>query len=400
MCLLLMVLNIIEPNHSKTLELETRMYIMSKTYNAIRQYFAHMPIGQEIDIDSLYRKYLKKAIKTENRYEFFLLMNEFLAHLKNGHTGYSDRWVLEKYGGSLGFVLIYIDGKWVVFKSDIKNLSPGDVVIKINEKDFEEYFQEKKKYICASSERAARTYFTTKSFLFPQKFTIETEDGKIIKVKKRKKEKNHKVEGKWLFKNKIAYIKIHLFSGNFEKQAIEFVNKFKDAEAIIIDVRGNGGGSTPSQLVSILQTKPYKFWVESTPLHLASFESRKWLSKSYIVYEFSEKKSSDSAYRGKLVILTDRFCFSACEDFLMLMKQNGRAIIVGERTGGSTGQPYMCSFEDGIGIGIGSVRAHFLDGTLFEGVGIKPDYEVSYSIEDLRSGRDAFLEKALELVGH
>jgi carboxyl-terminal processing protease len=43
-------------------------------------------------------------------------------------------------------------------------------------------------------------------------------------------------------------------------------------------------------------------------------------------------------------------------------------------------------------------REYFPDGSEFEGVGIKPDIEVRPSIQDLKTGRDAVLDKALELA--
>jgi carboxyl-terminal processing protease len=43
---------------------------------------------------------------------------------------------------------------------------------------------------------------------------------------------------------------------------------------------------------------------------------------------------------------------------------------------------------------IGTKRAIFPDGSLFEGVGIKPDVESQPTIEDITRGRDPVLETA------
>ena len=71
---------------------------------------------------------------------------------------------------------------------------------------------------------------------------------------------------------------------------------------------------------------------------------------------------------------------------------------IGEHTVGSTGQPYITQFDDGITVAIGAKRAYFPDGSQFEGIGIMPDIEIVPSTADLGAGRDPVLEKALEIA--
>jgi carboxyl-terminal processing protease len=108
----------------------------------------------------------------------------------------------------------------------------------------------------------------------------------------------------------------------------------------------------------------------------------------------STSEPAADAYQGRLAILADGGCFSACEDFVMPFKDNGRAIVVGETTGGSTGQPYVVELGDGMQAIVGSKREMLPDGSRFEGVGIRPDVEISPTVEDLRAGRDVELEAA------
>jgi len=78
-----------------------------------------------------------------------------------------------------------------------------------------------------------------------------------------------------------------------------------------------------------------------------------------------------------LPFLIDGGCYSSCEDFSMPFKDNHRALLIGQATSGSTGQPYVTDLGNGMLLLVGAKRAIFPDGTPFEGVGIKPD--VSYS---------------------
>ena len=105
-----------------------------------------------------------------------------------------------------------------------------------------------------------------------------------------------------------------------------------------------------------------------------------------------------SPYDGPLYLLVDGGCFSACEDLLIVFKDNHRAVLVGERTAGSSGQPYGRDLGDGMGLGLSTKRMYAPDGGAFEGVGIAPDVEVHATVEDLRSGRDPVLARVRALI--
>ena len=50
-------------------------------------------------------------------------------------------------------------------------------------------------------------------------------------------------EGIWIKEGEVAYIRIPSFENNeYEDKAIEFINLFKEAKSIIIDLRDNEGG--------------------------------------------------------------------------------------------------------------------------------------------------------------
>lgn len=77
---------------------------------------------------------------------------------------------------------------------------------------------------------------------------------------------------------------------------------------------------------------------------------------------------------------------------MMPFKDSGRALLVGERTAGSTGQPYMVQLRPDLLVLVGAKREMFPDGSRFEGIGIKPDVEALPSVDDIRRGNDSVLE--------
>lgn len=382
------------------IDLKDRIYILSTTYSNIKLFFGHWEAVPNLNIDKLYEQYLHKAISIEDRFQFYLLMNEFLTEFKNTHCFYNDMWVKQNYKSSIGLKLIY-NNEWIIKESKIAGINPGDSIDKINNMDFENFYLQNKKYIPASSEKSSRHSLIYYSHLFPWKFNLQLKNNKEIEIDRKTVKINNtkKVECKLFHNKKICYISIPSFNEKeFEQNAVGYIKNYSSSKAIIIDVRGNEGGSTPSNLSNILHKKPRKWWIESTSTYIGSHHSRDYVQRSKYITEYKIENPSDNHYKGEVIILTDRFSCSACEDFVMQFKDNQGATIIGEITAGSTGQPYIFYPLEDICIGIGSISAIFPDGRNFEGVGILPDIEINYQKEDLVAGKDRILEKAVEIA--
>ena len=79
---------------------------------------------------------------------------------------------------------------------------------------------------------------------------------------------------------------------------------------------------------------------------------------------------------------------------------SARAIIIGETTMGTSGQPEIIHWSNGMEFWVSRRRQWFPDGRTFEGVGIEPDISLDLASADFVSGApDRFLDCAL-LVAH
>lgn len=196
-----------------------------------------------------------------------------------------------------------------------------------------------------------------------------------------------------------VYVRIPSFAENvFEQEAIDAIQKTDPNMSVILDVRGNHGGSTPEKLVSALMDRPYLWWAESTPQSISLFDYREYWGRHVEAFWYGDvTQPTITAYKGRVFLLIDGGCFSACEDFVVPFKDNHRAVLIGERTAGSSGQPFDRSLGNGMGIGLGTKREFFPDGSEFEGIGISPDIEIKLTIEDLRQGKDPVLRCAEDL---
>ncbi|WDM00812.1 hypothetical protein JI721_14110 [Alicyclobacillus cycloheptanicus] len=215
----------------------------------------------------------------------------------------------------------------------------------------------------------------------------------------------HDCAAQWFANGTVGYIRIPSFHvPSVEEKALDCVKEFARATTMIIDLRSNGGGITPSKLIDALMERPYRWWTETAvnighlwKRHQGHGEFSILQDGSGAVCRSDWTEPNGSIYSGRVILLTDRYCGSAAEDFIMPFKDTKRGILIGETTWGSTGQP-VCFECDGISIGIGSVRASFPDAGTFEGVGITPDIAVMRSRDDLYDGRDVVLAKALEIA--
>ena len=81
----------------------------------------------------------------------------------------------------------------------------------------------------------------------------------------------------------------------------------------------------------------------------------------------------------------------------MPLKISSSAEIYGTPTRGSTGQPYMYDFGNGMGFRI-EQSAYLPDGSPFEGVGLTPNVLIEPTAADIKAGKDAVLERAIVSV--
>lgn len=400
-----------------------RAYIASKIYSLANMYFAHWSGVPDLDFEANYRRYLEQALNAKGRFDFDLSTIEFVESLHNSHTHFTDDWLTRNYGKPLGFRAKHVEGKWVVSTSTRPDLKVGDVITAIDHTPIDDFLNARLKYRFARKGLEGVNLFGA-AYLFPMRFTVTLSGNRDVVVDRATSAPTppRETTGRWIAENKIGYISIPSFGdAKFEKAAVDFVHQFKSAEAIIIDVRGNGGGSTPQQLIDATMTQPYHSYRVATPLQIGAVQSYRDLPKQFDLSMMSDytrgevaafadydnaqflwggglRQPKAESFQGRLLILIDEQCISACEDFVIPFADNHRAILIGRTTWGSTGMPYIYNFKNGMMVTIGTQRVYLPNGSEFEGVGLKPDIEVPDTIADLTGGRDTVLDKAIELA--
>jgi len=151
--------------------------------------------------------------------------------------------------------------------------------------------------------------------------------------------------------------------------AISAMNFLANSDAIIIDLRQNGGGDP-----SMIQLITSYFFEE--PTHLNSFYIRK--GNATRQFWTSAHVSGKRMTEVPLYVLTSQRTFSAAEEFTYNLKNLKRATIVGETTGGGAHPVeghYLADVHIMARIPFGRA-VNPITGTNWEGTGVAPDIQV------------------------
>lgn len=173
-----------------------------------------------------------------------------------------------------------------------------------------------------------------------------------------------------LLTGNIGYVKFNSFAnpGLCGQTAIAAMNFLANVEAIIFDLRDNGGGDPA--MIALIST--YLF---EQPTHLNDLWNRKTgATQQYWTLPVVPGKLLVSA---PAFVLTSSRTFSGAEEFSYNLKHLKRATIVGETTGGGAHPVRGERIDDRFVIGVPFARAiNPITRTNWEGTGVEPDVKV------------------------
>ena len=98
-------------------------------------------------------------------------------------------------------------------------------------------------------------------------------------------------------------------------------------------------------------------------------------------------------YTGKIVVLTNRKCYSACNFFVAGCKAFSQITIVGDQTGGGGGQPTGFELPNGWSVNFSGSITSLPNGFIIEN-GVPPDINVALTPSDEAAGIDTIIETA------
>ena len=168
----------------------------------------------------------------------------------------------------------------------------------------------------------------------------------------------------------------------------------KDARALVIDLRDNGGGEADAMADLASTLLP-------AGLSLGRFTDRAGAVRLEPFTRAALLSTADSfeRYRRPVVLLTNARTASAAEVFAAALREMGRASVIGEATCGCVlGIRRRHRLPDGGVLDVSEMDYHTAGGRRLEGTGLRPDVTVEPTRDALRRRRDPALERALEIL--
>ncbi|MBK8975565.1 MAG: Ig-like domain-containing protein [Planctomycetes bacterium] len=160
-------------------------------------------------------------------------------------------------------------------------------------------------------------------------------------------------------------------------------------DALVLDLRPNGGGN------ELLAMQIAAWFVDGRKVYAGH------VTRDEKTGRFDEKHERTIVGNGgarrfdkPVAVLIGPGCVSSCEAFVLMMRQAGKAVLIGARTRGASGNPQPYELGNGVTVWLPSWRATDTDGHPFEGAGIAPDIAVETSPRDFADG-DPVLARAL-----
>ena len=102
-------------------------------------------------------------------------------------------------------------------------------------------------------------------------------------------------------------------------------------------------------------------------------------------------------WQKRVVVLTNRRCYSAANTFVRDMKRCPQVTVLGDQTGGGSGMPFSSELPNGWSVRFSACPMYDADMNHIE-FGIQPDIVVSLTDEDRARGLDTLIEAARQLL--
>ncbi|QDV05817.1 Peptidase family S41 [Planctomycetes bacterium Poly30] len=412
--------------YERNLPVEDKLAGLSLLWSEAKYNFSNFDLVPELDWDAEYRAMIPRVMASENTYEYYRLLQAFVAKLEDGHANVyfpndpafqrgrfhvpaiKYQWIEDR------LILEYALGE----EFEAAGIERGDEIIAVDEVPIQDFADTERRPFVSGSVKAYidSVVYSWRLFTGPQgpiEFTIKTQAGDTFVVQSSRPDWETwgaLTEGmgqqppnfRWrMLPDNIAYVELNSFSNPDASKG--FADNFEDiskADGIVFDVRKNGGGSSNYgyDVLSRLTQEPFAVSSWRTMNYRPAYRAWSYPTDNHESTGNTELPDPDQYYSGPVAVLSGPETFSAAEDFLVAFDVMDRGPIIGQASGGSTGQPLPISLPGGGRARITTKRDTYPDGSDFVGVGVQPDISAPPTVDDFIERRDFALELASQYI--
>lgn len=404
--------------YSANLSEDEKVAGLSKFWSEVKYNFVYVDTLKQIDWDGLYLAYLPKVRATRSTAEYYKVLMALCARLHDGHTNVYP--APEVRNATMARPLLsahLIEGRVLVrrvFDPALvaMGIVPGTEVLAVDGEPVKDYaVRELAPFLSASTPQDLERRMYTYSFLSGPldavpRVRFHTAAGQTVETPLPRASLdayNRAVPDTPSFTLKmlpgnVAYVTLNSFADDSAANAfLAAFDQIAASSALVIDVRYNGGGSSNVgyRVLATLADKAFGTSRWATRDYRPSYRAWERAMPNYAETEAAWPMDAAHAYRKPVAVLTSSATYSAAEDFSVAFDGMHRGLIVGEATGGSTGQPLLFRLPGGGMARVCTKADTYPDGRVWVGKGIQPTLKVAPTVADMQQGRDTVLEAAL-----
>ncbi len=410
--------------YRETLTTEEKVVGLSRLWAEVKFNFINFDLVPTLDWDSLYVATLPRALAAPTTEAYYRVLMATVAQLRDGHSNVNPpAEIADRFYARPAFRTRLIAGVVVVTEVYDDSLLaagivPGAELVSVEGEPVRAYAERAvRPYLSASTVQSLDLWTYGFRLLAgppgPLRLAFRDADGVAFeRTVRRLPQAEVEASGVWsrmqrppfeftMLPGHVAYVALNSFST--DEAAEQFAAAFGEiaqARALLLDVRANDGGNSAVgwDVLATLTDQPFPVSSWRTLDYRPAY--RAWGRPTQTFGETGQTFPADATrhFRGPVAVLVNARTFSAAEDFAVAFDAMDRGLLVGEPTGGSTGQPLPFPLPGGGSARVTTKRDTYPDGRDFVGVGVQPDMPVAPTLADVRAGRDPALEAALAAV--
>jgi C-terminal processing protease CtpA/Prc len=394
---------------------------LSKFWSEVKYNFVYVDRLKELDWDRLYLEYLPKVRATTSTAEYYKVLMQLCAKLQDGHTNiYPAAEIRNNWFARPLLAVQQVEGR--VFVQHVadpellaRGVKPGMEVVSVDGEPVKAYNERTiGPYLIAATpqdmeRRLYGGWFLSGPAALAPNVAFRAHDGKTVEAQVRRVDwdtygrtipQPPPFEFRMLPGN-VAYVALNGFGD--QRAADGYLAAFDQiakSSALVIDMRNNGGGDSDVgyRVLATLVDHPFETGRSETRDYRPAWRAWQQPLPDYRIPEKPWPSDPEHQYTRPIAVLISKSTFSAGEDFMVAFDSLKRGAIVGEPTGGSTGQPLLVALPGGGSARICTKKDTYPDGRVWVGKGIVPTLRAAPTVADLRRGRDTVLEAALAAV--
>jgi carboxyl-terminal processing protease len=379
--------------------------MMHDAYSEVQKHYFD-PKLQGLDWNARYQQYSARIPNARDLGEGFRIVAAFLSGLKDSHTFFIPPARATRY--EFGYRYALVGNSCFITqlrpKTDAESkLHIGDQVVNLNGYRIDRGdFHDAEYYFNILAPQAQMTFdvrspdgqerkAVVNAALKPLKKTMDLTQGEdLYDLVRQDQNEDHATRSRIIEKDDVAIWKLQQFDLDIDgvEKGFGMARKHK---TLILDLRGNGGGSTTTLGLMVGSVFPGDTKIAD---RVGRNSPKPMIGKHH-----------GKTFDGKLIVLVDSGSASSSELFARVVQLNHRGTVIGDKTAGAVMEAWPYSESQGADsrifyeFSVTDANLIMSDGQSLEKTGVVPDELLLPTGADLAAGRDPVLARAAELAG-